>query len=180
MPESARKDAGHRRRRRPGARSTTLSLVFVVFSQLTGELAPFEQLAAQASRFFSSRLELLTRGVDTIEVRLVTEVTRITERPRAEQVFAIRARAVTPEDRTIAAEAEARGRAYGMADLAARCARVWELAPGVPHGPDLERSTLTLCAVCASTGLGPVLPPDHATLYGVRGAIERRDRIPCS
>ena len=39
-----------------------------------------------------------------------------------------------------------------------------------------ELAYLTLSAICASVALGPVLPPDHGTLFGVRGAIERRDR----
>src|SRR5216683_3152752 len=40
-----------------------------------------------------------------------------------------------------------------------------------------EAAYLTLAAVCASVALGPVLPPDHSTLFGVRGALERRDKL---
>ncbi len=148
--------------------------MFVVFSQLPGELAPFEQLAAQAGRFFATSLDLLSRGAETVELRLRGE------RPRFEQAFAIRTRPTTPDDRAVAAQAEARGRAFGMAELAGRCPRVWELAPAAPLGSTLEMATLTLCAICASVALGPVLPPDHATLFGVRGAIERRNLIASS
>ena len=47
---------------------------------------------------------------------------------------------------------------------------------GVGEESPLEAARLTLAGICASVALGPVLPPDGSTLFGVRGAIERRDK----
>ena len=61
-----------------------------------------------------------------------------------------------------------------MSTLATRCAHLWELEP-VSDAP--PAATLNLCALLASIALGPVLPPDIATLFGVRGAMERVERL---
>lgn len=91
-----------------------------------------------------------------------------------EGVFALTARLATDADWRSAREAEVRGRAAGMGDLAARCRTLWELEPE-PGTP--ESATLTLCAALAVTALGPVLPPDGSTLFGVRGAMQRAERL---
>ncbi len=75
----------------------------------------------------------------------------------------------TEEDWAAARRAEAASQAHGMADLARRCTKLWELHPLPPVSADL-RLTLLLCAVAASVALGPVLPEDEASLFGVRGA----------
>src|SRR5690606_29285255 len=85
----------------------------------------------------------------------------------------VRSRPVTPDDLERARAAEVRGKAAGMAALAARCRFVWEVAPTEEAD---ERVVLALCGLLASVALGPVLPPDGATLFGVRGAMERSDR----
>ena len=74
-----------------------------------------------------------------------------------------------------ARDAEARGRAAGMAALAERCGQVWTIE-SVGESDAIDATYLTLAAICASVALGPVLPPDGSTLFGVRGAIERRDK----
>ncbi len=67
----------------------------------------------------------------------------------------------------LARAAEQRGKAFGMAQLAERCPWVWQ----VGCDGELEtRLTWLLCAALAAWGLGPVLPPDQSTLFGVRGA----------
>jgi hypothetical protein len=44
-------------------------------------------------------------------------------------------------------------------------------------GEDSELARLNLCGILAAIALGPVLPDDGATLYGVRGAMERVERL---
>jgi hypothetical protein len=89
--------------------------------------------------------------------------------------FRITARDTSKDDIMNARDAEARGRAAGMAALAEKCSQLWTIEAGGSEVPS-EAAYLTLAAVCASVALGPVMPPDAATLFGVRGAIERRDK----
>ena len=142
-------------------------MTYLVFSQEHGAL-PYDKLAAHAARFFSATLELLAEGDDAIAVRLVCT------RPPLRGEFRIAWRATTKDDLMNARDAEVRGRAAGMAALAERCTRVWTIEAAGSSVPS-EAAYLTLAALCASVALGPVLPPDGSTLFGVRGAIERRD-----
>jgi hypothetical protein len=83
---------------------------------------------------------------------------------------------VTPDDLEEAKRAEARGQAAGMSALAERCAYVLEIGPvegNVAEQPPEDSAALALAGVTASVVLGPILPPDHSTLFGVRGAMER-------
>jgi hypothetical protein len=57
-----------------------------------------------------------------------------------------------------------------MATLAARCPTVWLIDECEPRS---QAALLNLCAILASVALGPVLPDDDSTLFGVRGAMER-------
>lgn len=88
--------------------------------------------------------------------------------------FSLSTRAATEQDWADARLAEERGRAGGMATLAARCKTVWLLEA---VGPNDERARLNLCAILAAVALGPVLPDDGATLFGVRGAMERLEKL---
>lgn len=74
----------------------------------------------------------------------------------------------TEEDWAAAKRAEVASQAHGMAGLARRCPRLWEVHPS-PAEADLAL-TLLLCAVAAGVALGPVLPADESALFGVRGA----------
>lgn len=91
--------------------------------------------------------------------------------------FAVHVRSVTDADIAIAAEAEARGRAAGMAALAARCSYVWVVTP---QAMTPEWMTWECCALLALTALGPVLPEDRSTLLGVRSARTRAERLRAS
>src|SRR5262249_39746524 len=84
----------------------------------------------------------------------------------------LRARDITRDDVQDAKGAEARGRAAGMSALAERCAQVWEIGAAEGSAPS-EAAYLAMSGICASVALGPVLPPDRSTLFGVRGAMER-------
>jgi hypothetical protein len=143
-------------------------VMYLVFSQDPKRLPDVERLAGQAAKFFGSKLELVERSGSRVRVRLVSS------RPAFAEELTIDARDVTREDLSDARDAEAKGRAAGMGVLAERCKVAWEIRAGSDPEPD-PAAILTLCAVCASVALGPVLPPDHSTLFGVRGAIERRD-----
>jgi hypothetical protein len=89
-------------------------------------------------------------------------------------VLTITSRRVTDDDLMPARLAEQRGRAAGMATLAERCPTIWEVAS---LGADSELARLNLCGILAAVGLGPVLPDDGSTLYGVRGAMERVEKL---
>jgi hypothetical protein len=142
---------------------------YFVFSQEPKGPPDHVKLAANAARFFASTLDALEQGESSVVVRL--------QSPRygVEGEFIIQVRDTTQADRGHARDAETRGRAGGMGALAEKCGSVWQLA-ATGTGPTSEAAYLTLCAICASVALGPVMPADHSTLFGVRGAIERRDR----
>lgn len=88
--------------------------------------------------------------------------------------FSIHTRRTSPHDLADARRAEELGHAAGMASLAERCPTIWEVEP---VGEDSELARLNLCGILASIALGPVLPDDGSTLYGVRGAMERVNRL---
>lgn len=151
------------------------NVVTRVFSQKADLVAALPELLAHARRFFAAELNVLSASPpdrpdpSTAEVVLVLESARY---PGA-GTFEIRSRATSATDRADAELAEARGRAGGMALLAARCPQVWSVtARGEPSGS----AELQLCALLASVALGPVLPRDESTLYGVRGAMERAEK----
>jgi hypothetical protein len=88
--------------------------------------------------------------------------------------FRVTCHSATAQDWDAAREAERRGRATGMGALAARCEGVWTVEP---EEPGYDAPLLNLSAILASVALGPVLPADGSTLYGVRGAMERFEAL---
>lgn len=133
------------------------------------------QLLAHARRFFAAELEVLDmpphppEGPNDARVRLRLESARYPGRG----TFCIAARRPTEADQAAAQAAELRGKAGGMAQLAARCSALWELTAESDVTGSAE---LQLSALLASVALGPVLPADESTLYGVRGAMERAEK----
>jgi hypothetical protein len=142
----------------------------LVFAQAEGALIPFAALAGQARAHFSASVNVLDAGVAEPASGGRLEVVASGERG----IFRLGARAITPGDVALARDAERRGHAAGMGDLAARCRSVWsvEAESGAP-----EWLLLELCALLAFAALGPVLPPDGSTLLGVRSARERAARL---
>ena len=135
---------------------------YQVFAQQTEPGVDLAGLIGNTRRYFDASIEVISREGPSVRLRL--------EHAGEVALFSVSARAATPEDLSRAREAERLGRAAGMATLAARCAAIWEIAPD----PEVSAAaTLTLCAVLASVALGPVLPPDGQTLFGVRGALAR-------
>lgn len=142
---------------------------YLVFAQPEAAVIPLEAIAGQAAAHLGARLHRLDASDDSssgLRVEMVASGER--------GVFALGSRGVTPGDVARAREAEQRGHAAGMGELAARCLTLWsiEAEPGTP-----EWMLLELCALLAFAGLGPVLPPDGSTLLGVRSARERAGRV---
>ena len=121
-------------------------------------------------RFFDATLDVQARSETGDQVELVLKCDKYDYEGR----LRIRARRALEADLADARVAEERGRAAGMAGLAERCHVIWEVES---VGTDSELARLNLCGILASVGLGPVLPNDLSTLYGVRGAMERVDRL---
>jgi len=132
-----------------------------------GKLDP-ARLLVQTRTFFEATVEVLAAEADGVRLALASEARGYGGR------FLVRTRSTSERDLEEARTAEARGRAAGMSALAARCAHIWEVEP-LDEAP--AAATLNLCALLASIALGPVLPPDITTLFGVRGAMERVDRL---
>jgi hypothetical protein len=147
-----------------------LSQVYKVFAQAVADALPLAALARNAEMHFDAMIT----------------VAETTAEPGAERVallfggagppdeFVIRIRPNTPVDVAFAEEAERRGDAAGMGNLAARCRTIWqvEAASSSPSWAIWE-----CCALLALTALGPILPPDHSTLLGVSSARKRAARL---
>ena len=146
-----------------------------VFSQQPDLVAALPQLLAHARRFFAAEVDVVSASAPDrpslaeAEVRLRVESARYPGRG----TFCIQSRPPTEADRAAAAVAEVRGRAGGMAQLAARCSSLWVVTS---EGEISGTALLQLSALLASVALGPVLPEDESTLYGVRGAMERAEK----
>jgi hypothetical protein len=146
-----------------------------VFSQQADLVAALPQLLTHARRFFAADLEVLAASPPERPDRAKALVTLRLESARypASGTFQVEARAPTAADQAAAEAAEERGKAGGMALLAGRCAALWVLTP---QGEVSGSAELQLSALLASVALGPVLPADESTLYGVRGAMERAEK----
>lgn len=150
---------------------------YVVFAQAANGRIDAARLIANArSYFFHLTVEVLDeQGVipggappESTTLRLEVAARGSTSR------FSVATRPATRDDRADAEMAEARGQATGMALLAARCGFVWQVEP---EGEVPDDALLDLCGLLASVALGPVMPPDKDTLYGVRGARERAEKL---
>ena len=125
-------------------------------------------LVRSATRYFEASLEILSQPS---EASLALRVS--SERRGYSTDFVITSRTKSAEDQAAALRAELQGRSAGMASLAGRCEFVWWLDDSTTESPPL----LNLCAILASVALGPVLPADESALFGVRGAMERFERL---
>ena len=146
-----------------------------VFSQQPDLVAVLPQLLAHARRFFSVELDVLSAsaGERPDPTQAVVSLRFESARYPGSGSFRIESRRATEADRRAAEGAEIRGKAGGMALLAARCPALWLITP---EGDVSGSAELQLSALLASVALGPVLPGDESTLYGVRGAMERAER----
>lgn len=140
-------------------------MTYRVFSQEATLAVPLSRLFEQARRHFALSLTLEEQRRDDTGQRLYFALSA----GAGPRVW-LRARQIRSEDLGAADRAESRGRAAGMAALARRCRSLWEVEAEAGLDTALFHE---FCALLASVALGPVLPPDESTLYGVRGAMER-------
>lgn len=150
---------------------------YLVFAQEKHARLPLATLLNNARNYFGWSVNVLDEqgvaadGSPVLESRVLLELEH--NQGGAPARFEVAARAVSPADHLAAREAEERSQAAGMANLAERCGIVWELTPAA--GPR-EAASYEMCAVLASTALGPVMPRDRSSLFGVRGALDRARR----
>jgi hypothetical protein len=143
-----------------------------VFSQRSELTLDLPELLRATRRFFEAELEVQSR-VQSASGDLAQVVLR-SAKYGYEGVLTIESRKTATEDLVAAREAERCGNAAGMSNLAERCPTIWDVNS---VGVDSELARLNLCGILASVALGPVLPDDGATLYGVRGAMERVEKL---
>jgi hypothetical protein len=143
-----------------------------VFAQRDELTLDLPELLRATRRYFDATLEVQARAGNAAGE--CVQVALRSEKHGYEGVLTISTRRVTDDDLLAARLAEQRGRAAGMANLAERCPTIWEVAS---VGADSELARLNLCGILAAVALGPVLPDDGSTLYGVRGAMERVDKL---
>ncbi|HEX7452223.1 MAG TPA: hypothetical protein VF294_08060 [Polyangiaceae bacterium] len=151
------------------ARRVALPLVRV-FAQRDNPALDLPELLNATRRFFDATLDVQSRSETGNHVELLLRC----EKHGYEGRLSVSGRPVTESDLIDARAAEQRGRAAGMSSLAERCRTIWEVKS---LGADSELARLNLCGILASVGLGPVLPDDGSTLFGVRGSMERVDRL---
>jgi hypothetical protein len=132
------------------------------------------ELLRATRSYFDATLDVQSRADPAADGRDQVEVLLRSEKHGYEGRLSIRTRWASEHDRADARAAEQRGQAAGMSKLAERCPTVWEVEP---VGEDSELARLNLCGILAAVALGPVLPDDGSTLYGVRGAMERVDKL---
>ena len=145
--------------------------IFAQRAQLTLDLP---ELMRATRSYFDVTLDVQSRSDSEKDGRDRVEVLLRSEKHGYEGRLSIHTRWASEHDRADARDAEQRGRAAGMATLAERCPTIWDVEA---VGEDSELARLNLCGILAAVALGPVLPDDGSTLYGVRGAMERVDRL---
>lgn len=151
-----------------------------VFAQTSEPRLDLAALLQTARRFFEATVEVLEeRGVVAAPTSdpaapAWVRLRIFSERRGYGGVLRVLCRPATAEDWEAARAAEARGRATGMGVLAARCPSVWVVEAEAGAS---DAAILNLCGLLASVGLGPVLPPDGSTLFGIRGAMERVEAL---
>ncbi len=145
-----------------------------VFAQRPELALDLPELLRATQRYFEATLDVQSRreAEGNKGERLELELTSDEHGYRGR--FAITTRRTSEHDLADARQAEQLGKAAGMSLLAERCPTIWDLEP---VGEDSELARLHLCGILASVALGPVLPDDGSTLYGVRGAMERVERL---
>jgi hypothetical protein len=149
-----------------------------IFSQTPDAAIDPAAIVRTATRFFEAEIEVLSLRdlrreeppAEGSELVLRLE----SARRKLSGNFRVQTRLATAADYDAAREAEIRGSAGGMGLLAARCPTIWQVTP---EGESSPGAILNLCALLAAVALGPTLPPDGSTLYGVRGAMERLEAL---
>jgi hypothetical protein len=136
-----------------------------VFTQSEGGRIDADAIARHGARWFQSAVEVVERAPR----RAVLRVAHDGGEPL---VATLASREVDTADVRDARAAERHARGAGLADLAERCAHVWDVEVAA-SGAAGEGAAYRLCAAAASVALGPVLVDGGDAIFGVRGALER-------
>jgi hypothetical protein len=160
----------------PGALAPpALDLAYAVFAQRQSAEFDVDAWSRHSAQFFGASLGLTCekrpdapRAVDAAGLVLAREG----HDPAVRIVFA---RPASADDHAAADRAGAAQPGAGLDALARRCGYVYLVVcePDAGAAAASDRDALALAGVLASVLLGPVLPPDGASLFGVRGARER-------
>jgi hypothetical protein len=152
---------------------------FTVFSQRPDARIDGAEWARHAERFFATRIELSDEreyhDVASSERHAAATVTLTPLRKEAGDASGggariCRGRPRWDDDLRAVRGAEAVG--AGLAELAARCPRVWLVGTTGPAGTD-DPIALRLAAIIAGIVLGPILTPRGAALFGPKTAREK-------
>lgn len=137
--------------------------------------------AHQASTFFRARLAVVQDKRYPSGTLPLADMVELEVAPRDEPV-ATRVLVITvPVDRAPEAmrAAIAGAKAIGGAGFDAilpRTRRVWQVRAAILGEGD-ERAPLATTAVLASVFLAPVVPPEGRTIFGVKGARQRMEKV---
>ncbi|MBI5533560.1 MAG: hypothetical protein HY898_12650 [Deltaproteobacteria bacterium] len=137
-------------------------MIYLVFAQTHEPRVDVPAIADHGRKFFRCDIEC-KRPAEAPVLSVVLDTGASTE-------LKVRPRKASRDDHYAAREAETRGQAAGMGALAEKCECVWQAEFDDDAPP---AAVFAACGALASVALGPVLPPDRSTLFGVRGALER-------
>jgi hypothetical protein len=162
-------DADGRLRRDVNVTLPELEHGYLVFGQESP--FPFElgTLRAYASRFLEAKVGFSVEKKGPPRVNDLALV--LVHHARFDATVTVVCRAAIREDLELAERAEALAGGGGLASLAARCPRVFEVHGGASGAE--ERASLLVACLLAGTSLGPVLTPDGASIFGVKSGRAR-------
>jgi len=144
---------------------------FTVLSPEAAPLVDSARWAHQARTFLDARVDVIGVMGSTLPDIATVEVDVGALAGPASRI-AVRTFPISEASELVAA-AERGVSAIGGAGfdaLVARAKRVWQVPRDVSGDP---RAPLVLAAVLASVLLGPIVPPDEVTIFGVKGARTR-------
>ena len=161
-----------------------VNAAYTLFSPDASSRIDIATLAQKARTFFATTLEIdpvkaypngETPHTDAVFIDIMPLGKRAVA--KATRVFVVTwPLEIDPQFRAIGdAAANAIGGA-GMDVLVARAKRIWQVSKDVTHGED-RNAPLRIAAIFASVLLAPIVPPEGDTIYGVKGARERLERL---
>lgn len=149
------------------ARMHHVFVTYLVFAQTDDATLPVEQLIVQARAHFDGQLSAAPAAVSAAIL--------FSYRAQGNSGdFSVTSCPSLAPDVARAREADRIAPSGGLADLAARCKRVWTVEP---LNQPAEWLVLDFLALLASVALGPILPSEEHVLLGVRSARERSSTL---
>ncbi len=146
---------------------------FVVFGQASPPPFEVHTLRSYASRFLGAKVGLSAEKLGMAPARDLAFFLVLRESLKG--TVPVEAREACDADRVLARSAEG-GRGGGLADLAARCPRVFV----VHEDPDDPAPGLLVACLLAGTSLGPIVALDGTAIFGVKTGRERLEKATAS